>query len=468
MKLRLLSFITALSCVAAALAAQAPKYIFYFIGDGMGMAQSLSGQLYMRTVRGDSTPLTMFSFPVASMCTTHSASSPVTDSAAAGTALATGSKTRNGMLGMTPDSVAVTSIAKELYDRGYGIALVTTVPIDDATPGAFYAHVPDRGMYYQIGRQMAASGYHFLAGSKLRGLTDKAGNPTDLPELFAANGYGIARGVEQVDSVTEAVKATGKVLLLNPERYRDNHQAGFTIDSLPGALTLPDMTLAAIDNMKRGGHERFFMMIEGGNIDYAGHANDAGTIVKEVINFNQALRHAYDFYLEHPDETLIVVTADHETGGMGLGNNTVGYDMRLRYIDSQRISKDSLADYCRSVRKSRRIYEWEDMQDFLRNMLGFWGSVPVTEEQTARLREEFDKSFKSEFPKDKKTLYNSFNTFTEEVYRVMDSVTGFGFTTNGHSGGLVPVYAVGVGAEEFIPAADNIDIPARIRRIAGI
>ena len=92
----------------------------------------------------------------------------------------------------------------------------------------------------------------------------------------------------------------------------------------------------------------------------------------------------------------------------------------------------------------------------------------MTEEQTARLREEFDKSFKSEFPKDKKTLYNSFNTFTEEVYRVMDSVTGFGFTTNGHSGGLVPVYAVGVGAEEFIPAADNIDIPARIRRIAGI
>ena len=139
MKLRLLSLIVALWSVAHVYGAQAPKYIFYFIGDGMGMAQVLSAQVYNRTVLGNTDPILMMQFPVASQVTTHSASSPVTDSAAAGTALATGHKTDNGMLGVTPDTVAVTSIAKELFDRGYGVALVTSVPPDDATPGAFYA-----------------------------------------------------------------------------------------------------------------------------------------------------------------------------------------------------------------------------------------------------------------------------------------------------------------------------------------
>lgn len=461
MKRHLLTLLTALLVAVGLSATEAPKYIFYFIGDGMGMAQSLAAQVYNRTVlKGDSAIL-MFRFPVASMSTTHSASSPVTDSAAAGTALATGSKTRNGMLGVTPDSAAVTSIAKQLSDKGYGVALVTSVPPDDATPGAFYAHVPSRSMYYEIGTQAAESGYDFIAGSNLRGLKDKEGNPTDLLEHFAKNGVDVAHGLDQL-----AQSKSSKVILLNPEEI-DYHQIHFTIDSVEGAMNLPDMTLAAMNHLAKNGRDRWFMMVEGGNIDYGGHANDGGTIIKEVLNFNQALQHAYDFYLAHPDETLIVVTADHETGGMGLGNNTVGYDLHLEYIDYQKISKDSFAELCRAIAKSRRIYEWEDMKELLSDKLGFWAGVPVTEAQEAKLKEEFEKSFKG-VSKDKKTLYNSFNTFTEEVYKVMDSVTGLGWTTNGHSGGLVPVFAVGVGAEEFMPAADNIDIPSRIRKIAAI
>lgn len=98
------------------------------------------------------------------------------------------------------------------------------------------------------------------------------------------------------------------------------------------------------------------MMVEGGNIDHGGHANDGGTVIKEVLNFQQALKIAYDFYLAHPDETLIVVTADHETGGMGLANNSVGYDLRLRYLDYQRVSKDAFSDYCRNLLRTRRVY----------------------------------------------------------------------------------------------------------------
>ena len=165
-------------------AQEGPKYIFYFIGDGMGMGHVAATQAYNRMILGSEEPLLMMQFPVAGMLTTHSASSPVTDSAAAGTALATGYKTKNGMLGMDTDSVAVESIAAQLFSKGYGIGLVTSVPPDDATPGAFYAHVPNRGMYYDITVQAAQSGYQFLGGSKLRGTTDKEGNPNDLIDVL--------------------------------------------------------------------------------------------------------------------------------------------------------------------------------------------------------------------------------------------------------------------------------------------
>ena len=139
---RILSALILPACFMSLQAADAPKYIFYYIGDGMGFNHVLNAQIFSDEVlRADST-LTMLRFPVASMARTHSASSDVTDSAAAGTALATGRKTRNNMLGMDADTVAVTSIAKTLFDKGWGVGLVTTVAIDDATPGAFYAHVP--------------------------------------------------------------------------------------------------------------------------------------------------------------------------------------------------------------------------------------------------------------------------------------------------------------------------------------
>jgi len=419
MKPRFLSTLFTLLAIALASRAEAPKYIFYFIGDGMGMAQALGAQVYNRTVLGNTDPILMMQFPVASQCTTHSASSPVTDSAAAGTALATGVKTKNGMLGMSPDTVAVTSVAKELFDRGYGVALVTSVPIDDATPGAFYAHVPSRKMYYEIGKQAAASGYDFLAGSNLRGTKAKDGTPNDLLDTFRANGVDIAYGMDQLKDAKSK-----RVLLLNPEQITFP-QIGYTIDSVQGAMNLPDMTLAAIKHLEKNGRDRFFMMVEGGNIDYGGHANDGGTIIKEVLNFNQALRHAYDFYLAHPDETLILVTADHETGGMGLGNNRVGYDLHLGYIDHQKISKDVFADYCRALRKSRRIYEWPDMKEFLTDNLGFWTYLPLTDEQTAALEEEFNRSMKSDITADHATLYNSFNTFTEMVYDIIDGLTAW-------------------------------------------
>lgn len=451
------------AAITATAWAKAPNYIFFFIGDGMGIAQVTNAQLYNARVLGNSTPLLSTTFPVASMATTHSASSDVTDSAAAGTALSTGHKTVNGMLGVTPDSVAVTSVAKKLFDAGYGVGIVTSVAIDDATPGAFYAHVPSRSQYYDIGRQLAECGYQFAAGASLRGAFDKQGNPTDLMKYFDEANVSVSYGLDSIDTTAQ------RLLVLSPFHKEKQNEIGFTIDSIAGALTLPALTRAGLDQLKRTSPDRFFMMVEGGNIDHAGHGNDGGTILREVINFNQALQEAYDFYLAHPDETLIVVTADHETGGMSVGCRETGYSVRLENAAGQKISKEEFSNLCRAMLRSRRIYTWDDMQEILRDELGFGVNLKLTPEETERLHTMFDEFFeKRASGLDQKTLYATFDGFTNEVFNILNAKSGMGWTTGGHSGMPVPVYAVGVDSQLFSPLNDNTDIPAKILSIAGI
>ena len=310
--------IAAIAASAISAAAANAKYIFYFIGDGMGIPEVTNAQLFNRNVLRNDTPLLMTTFPVVSMITTHSASSDVTDSAAAGTALAAGHKTINGMLGMTPDSVAVTSIAKTLFDNGYGIGLVTSVAIDDATPGAFYTHVPNRNQFYETGRMLAESGYQFFAGASLRGTKDQHGNDNGLVDYIRQNNVSVHYGLDSIDTTAD------RLLILSPFHETNNNCIGLTVDSIAGALTLPELTRTGLKHLQRVSPDRFFMMVEGGNIDHAGHGNDGGTSMREIINFNDAIRVAYDFYLQHPDETLIVITADHETGGMSVGCQETG------------------------------------------------------------------------------------------------------------------------------------------------
>lgn len=210
----------------------------------MGLGHVMTTESYYRDVMKSDSPLLMLQFPVTSVATTYSASSPVTDSAAAGTALSTGHKTKNGMLGMGPDTTAVQSIAVDLNKMGYGIGVVTTVCPDDATPGAFYAHVPNRSMYYEIGRDAAASGVSFLAGSNLRGLRDKDGKPTGLEEIISEAGISVVRGTDALKSVTSE-----RVILLNTDSI--NGDVGYTVDSIAGVLTLPAMTEACLEHLQK-------------------------------------------------------------------------------------------------------------------------------------------------------------------------------------------------------------------------
>lgn len=455
-----------LTCAAATLATSSAtgadlKYIFYFIGDGMGIAEATNSQLYNKEVLGNDTPLLMTTFPVVSMITTHSASSDVTDSAAAGTALATGSKTRNGMLGMSADTVAVNSVARNLADQGYGIGIVTSVAIDDATPGAFYAHVPNRSQFYEIGRSLAESGYQFAAGAALRGTRDKEGKDNGLMDYFKKNNVSVSYGLDGLDKKAE------KVLVLSPFHEKMNNDIGYTVDSIPGALTLPALTQAGLDHLRRTNPDRFFMMVEGGNIDHAGHSNDGGNTVREVINFNEALQIAYDFYLQHPEETLILVTADHETGGMSVGCRTTGYSAHPEVARAQKISKDFFNDYCKDLIKSGKSISWEEMQAVLADKLGIGSAVKLSDSELEELKSLFEQTFVSHNAGDDvKTLYSSSSRFVEKAFSLLNWKSGFGWTTNDHTGHPVPLYVIGAGAENFTNFNDNTDLPKKILKLA--
>lgn len=458
MKKRLLTLTLILASALGAFAAP-PKYIFYFIGDGMGLGAVSLTDTYRRMVIGDSIPLTMLQMPVVSFASTWSASSPVTDSAAAGTALATGHKTRNGMLGVTSDSIPVVSLAEILHDKGYGIGLVTSVAPDDATPGAFYAHQPARGMYYEIGCDFAESGFEFLGGAGLRGRKDSDGNPTDLFDRLQKSGVRIVHGPDSVALVNDR-----RVLLLG-EIVESDNAIGYAIDSLVGGMTLRQMTRAGLGHMMRVSPDRFFMMVEGGAIDHAAHANDAATVVIETLAFDEALREAVNFMNAHPDETLIVVTADHETGGLILANRTLHYNIEPRFLQYSKISKEAFSDYCRSLLKSRMVLTWEDMKNILSDRLGLYVQLPVNDNEDAQLQEMFTAMLENRSAADEQSLYKSFNAFSVAVYDLINRVSGAGWTTGDHSGTPVPVFASGVGAGRFVGMKDNTDLPEIILSI---
>lgn len=457
-----------LLATALTLTATPPRYIFYFIGDGMGIGHVHWTDIYARSVLNQQDGLTMLKFPVAALCTTRSVNRPVTDSTAAGTALATGHKTLNNMMGMTPDTVAVPSIAEVLHKIGYGVGLVTTVAADDATPGAFYGHVPSRNKYYQIGKDAIASDYEFIAGSRWRADFSKK-EPKDLPQLMEQ------AGIVTVHSTDEVANANSRrVMVTSPfagkegHPLADNDLIGHVIDSMKNALTLPAMTQACLDHLLKYTPDRFFMMVEGGSIDWAAHANDGATVVMETLGFDQSLRIAYEFYLQHPHETLIVVTADHETGGMSVSNTATKYQVYPQYVQYQRVSKEMFTNWCRNMLSNNTPITWEEMKQYLTDKMGFWTFIPVSDEETEVLKNKFNRTFITRNDKQQKTLYNTFNEFAVEVFDIMARRAGFGWSTTKHTGNPVPVYAIGDDASLFGRMNDNTDIPRLIMKATGI
>ncbi|MEG1004797.1 MAG: alkaline phosphatase [Bacteroides sp.] len=442
------------------------KYVFYFIGDGMGVNQVNGTEMYLAEKQGriGTESLLFTQFPVASMATTFSATNSVTDSSAAGTALATGHKTYNGAIGLDDQKNKITTVAEQAKKAGKKVGVTTSVSVDHATPAAFYAHQPDRNMYYEIATDLPKANFDFYAGAgflKPATTADKKEAPSIYPIIEEA-GYTIARGVN--DFKAKAPKA-GKMVLIQ-EEGASTASLPYAIDSKAGDLTLTQITESAIDFLSKDAKKGFFLMVEGGQIDWACHGNDAATAFREVQDMDNAIKVAYEFYKKHPKETLIVVTADHETGGIALG--TGRYELNLKALQYQKNSIDVLSAKMGQLRKAKdNKVAWEDMKALLADEMGFWKELPISWEQEKLLRDEFEHSFVKNAVVFEESMYSKSEPLAARAKEVMSQIARVSWGHGGHSGGYVPVYAIGKGAELFQGKMDNTDIPKRIAKAAN-
>lgn len=464
-----LIILSALFCLAATAWAEGrAKYVFYFIGDGMGVNQVNGTQTYLAALEGHIgiKPICFTQFPYAALVTTYSGTNGVTDSAAAGTALATGCKSKNGTLGLLADQTTpVTSIAVWAQQSGAAVGVSTSVSVDHATPAAFYAHQAGRGSYYAIGKDLVKAGFDFYAGSDFLQPTDKD-HPSE-PSLYdqcRTAGYTIARGYK--DFVKKDRKAD-KMLLLQTEAasQHDRKCLPYAIDRTKADMTLAEVTRAGITHLTKAAKDGFFLMVEGGKIDWACHSNDVATAFREVIDMDQAVQVAYEFYAQHPDETLIVITADHETGGIALGRGP--YELHTDLLRFQQMSADAYSEHLRDLHKSKGDkLTWELVWRDLQKNWGFGTNVQISDHQKERLQKNFERMMSGKSD-DKKSLYASVDRLTDTAREIMAECALIGWQSGGHSNGYVPAFAIGAGAEQFHGQIDNTEIPVMIAKAAG-
>ena len=446
--------------------AQQAKYVFYFIGDGMGVNQVNGAEMYLAEQEGriGVKPLLFTTFPAGTMATTFSATNSVTDSSAAGTALATGEKTYHGAVSMDDDKNVLSTVAERAKKAGRKVGIATSVSVDHATPAAFYAHQPNRSRYYEIALDLPKAGFDFYAGSgflKPTTTADKKEAPNVFPIIEEA-GYTIARGL---DEYKEKAADAKKMILIQKEGAEPSCLP-YAIDHEEGDLTLPEITESAVTFLSKGNKKGFFLMVEGGKIDWACHSNDPVTVFEEVIDLDNAVRVAYEFYKKHPKETLIVVTADHETGGMGLGIGK--YELHLKSLLNQKQSQDLLSKAITDLRKDKAgKASWNEIKDLLTEKMGFWKELPLTWEQEKMLRDEYEQSFVKNKVVFEESLYARTEPLAAAARKVMSQIAMVGWTSSSHTAGYVPVFAIGAGADLFTGKMDNTEIPKRIAKAAG-
>ena len=443
------------------------KYVFYFIGDGLGVNQVNGTEMYQAEFQKGIIgvePLLFTQFPVGTMATTFSATNSVTDSAAAGTALATGEKTYNHAISVDVDKNPLQTVAEKAKKAGKKVGVTTSVSVDHATPASFYAHQPDRDMYYEIALDLPKANFDFYAGGgflKPNTTFDKKEAPSIFP-IFEQAGYTVARGYQ--DYKDKAAKAD-KMILIQREGANPSCLP-YALDRKEGDLTLAQITESAIDFLTKGKDKGFFLMVEGGKIDWACHANDAATVFNEVKDMDDAIKVAYEFYKKHPKETLIVVTADHETGGLVLG--TGRYALNLKALQYQKNSTDVLSQRISDLRKAKgNKVTWEDMKALLAEEMGFWKQLPLSWSQERKLRDEFEKSFVKNKVVFAESMYSKSEPMAACAKEVMNEMAMVGWVSGGHSAGFVPVFAVGAGSHLFGGKIDNTEIPKRIAKAAG-
>lgn len=371
------------------------KYIFLMIGDGMGASHIAVAESYLSAKAGKigGEQLTMTQFPYYGTCTTHCLDKTITCSAASGTAIASGQKTLYSRLGCDADFNRLESMAFPLKEEGYKIGIMSSVPITHATPAAFYASTPDRGDGYGIMKQIPDSGFDFFGGSGFEDMFGKDGQQLGADKYLEQHGYEVCFGPEEFLAAADTCE---RIVFCQQKSKAEDAKAYVSEEADAEDITLAEMLQLAIDYL--GDEEPFFIMCEGGDIDWESHSSYTMPMIEKVISFDNAIAVAYEFYKAHPEETLIVVTADHETGGVAIGQ---GESWSNTFIDWIKIEE-----------------EWEKNKE--------------------------------------KYLQDS------KANREFNEASHIGWTTSYHTGGAVPVFSIGKGAEKFMGRIDNADIKGKI------
>ena len=464
-------------------AAKAPKYVFLFIGDGMSYPQFQAASDYLGALddpdyvkalpsvdyekrEGELNGpkrLNFMNFDVAGSAVTYDSCSFAPDSASTATSIATGYKTYSGMINVDiTGSTPYETIAEKLHSqKGWKVGIVSSVNLNHATPAAFYAHQASRNNYYEIGEELVNSGFEYFAGGGLKKVTGPDKDKTSLYDLAANAGYKVTYTQADAEAVTAA---DGKVILID-EHLADSDAMDYEMDRQDGEWALADYVKKGIDVLDND--TGFFMMCEGGKIDWACHANDAGATVNDTLALADAVQVAIDFAKQHADETLILVTGDHETGGLTIGFAGTDYDTYLDSLASQNISYAQFDEqYVEKYKENHTGFE-DAMKD-VEKLFGLKLSgdendrLVLTDYEVQRLRTAYEFAMTDpdvdEYTQEQYVLYSTYNPFSVTVTHILNNKAGVDFTSYSHTGLPVAVFANGAGEDAFNGYYDNTEI----------
>ena len=474
-------------------AVTAPKYVFLFIGDGMSYPQIQSTSDYLGALNDEDywqaqpslddnqgaildgpSYLNFMNFEAAGSAVTYDSNSFAPDSASTATSIATGYKTYSGSINVDETgTIEYETIAEKLHEqKGYSVGVITSVNLNHATPAAFYAHQASRSSYYEIGLEMIASDFEYFAGGGLLSPTGSEGDQEDLYALAAEAGYTVTR--TQADA--EKVGADTEKAILIDEHLADSDAMAYEIDRTEDMWSLADYVSKGIEVLSDD-EDGFFMMCEGGKIDWACHANDAGSTIHDTVALADAVQVAIDFAAEHPEETLILVTGDHETGGLTIGFAGTDYDTYLDLLENQKISYAKFdSDYVASYKENKTPFE--DVLSDIEELFGLKAQgaaddkLVLTEYEMEQLRAAYEKSVNgtaaSQYEQEEYVLYGTYEPLSVTITHIINNKSGISFTSYSHTGLPVAVLAEGVGAESFSGYYDNTQIYEKMADLLNI
>ena len=461
-------------------AVKAPKYVFLFIGDGMSYPQIQSTADYLGAledadywqaepslddnggaVLDGPSYLNFMNFEAAGSAVTYDSNSFCPDSASTATSISTGHKTYSGTINMDETgTTAYETIAEKVHDQlGMKVGVISSVNLNHATPAAFYAHQASRNDYYEIGLELVDSGFEYFAGGGLLKPTGGEGDQEDLYTLAEEAGYNVVKTQAEAEQVTE-----GPIVIVD-EHLADGDAMAYELDRTDDMWALADYVekgIEVLDNDKG-----FFMMCEGGKIDWACHANDAASSIHDTKALADAVQVAIDFAEEHPDETLILVTGDHETGGLTIGFAGTDYDTYLNLLESQKISFAKYdSDYVAAYKENKTSFE--DVLADIETLFGLktegeeGDKLVLTPYELSQLKTAYEKSINETATgmdeQQEYVMYGTYEPLTVTITHILNNKSGVSFTSYSHTGLPVAVLAHGLNAEQFNGYYDNTEI----------